>query len=285
MLPAAVLLLLFLTYPLGLGVWLGFTDAKVGRAGRVDRTRELRVPLSATASRGWRSSTRFSTPRREHAEVLARPVAGVAPQPATCRFKTFFRAVILLPYIVPTALSAIAFWWIYDAQFSIISWALLKLGLIDHYIDFLGEPWNARLLDHRRQRLARHSLRRDHAAGRAADDLALALRGLGDRRRHALAAIPLRHAAAAHADHRGGDDLLGALHLHRFPADLRAHARRPAERDPPDGDALVPARHLGRRARRRRGDLDRHGAVPAGGDPVQLLRPAAAGLAARERQD
>src|ERR1700745_3171059 len=33
MLPAAVLLLLFLTYPLGLGTWLGFTDAKVGRAG------------------------------------------------------------------------------------------------------------------------------------------------------------------------------------------------------------------------------------------------------------
>ena len=33
MLPAAVLLLLFLTYPLGLGVWLGFTDTKVGRDG------------------------------------------------------------------------------------------------------------------------------------------------------------------------------------------------------------------------------------------------------------
>ena len=27
--PAAALLLLFLTYPLGLGTWLGFTDAKV----------------------------------------------------------------------------------------------------------------------------------------------------------------------------------------------------------------------------------------------------------------
>ena len=71
-------------------------------------------------------------------------MAGAAAQPATCRFKTFFRAVILLPYIVPTALSAIAFWWIYDAQFSIISWALVKMGLIDHYIDFLGDPWNAR---------------------------------------------------------------------------------------------------------------------------------------------
>jgi multiple sugar transport system permease protein len=59
--------------------------------------------------------------------------------------KTFFRSVILLPYIVPTALSAIAFWWIYDSQFSIISWAFVKMGLIDHYIDFLGDPWNARI--------------------------------------------------------------------------------------------------------------------------------------------
>jgi multiple sugar transport system permease protein len=33
----------------------------------------------------------------------------------------------------------------YDAQFSVISWVLTKLGLIDRYIDFLGDPWNARL--------------------------------------------------------------------------------------------------------------------------------------------
>jgi len=29
---------------------------------------------------------------------------------------------------VPTVLSAIAFWWIYDSQFSIISWSLIKIG-------------------------------------------------------------------------------------------------------------------------------------------------------------
>src|SRR5512142_3187448 len=33
MLPAGLLLLVFLTYPLGLGTWLGFTDAKIGRDG------------------------------------------------------------------------------------------------------------------------------------------------------------------------------------------------------------------------------------------------------------
>jgi multiple sugar transport system permease protein len=49
-----------------------------------------------------------------------------------------------LPFVTPTVLSAIAFWWIYDPQFSIISWSLIKLGLIHQYIDFLGSPWNAR---------------------------------------------------------------------------------------------------------------------------------------------
>ena len=34
MVPAGLLLLLFLTYPLGLGTWLGFTDAKIGRPGQ-----------------------------------------------------------------------------------------------------------------------------------------------------------------------------------------------------------------------------------------------------------
>jgi multiple sugar transport system permease protein len=44
---------------------------------------------------------------------------------------------------VPTVLSAIAFWWIFDPQFSIISWSLRKIGLISGNIDFLGVPLNA----------------------------------------------------------------------------------------------------------------------------------------------
>ena len=58
--------------------------------------------------------------------------------------KSFMRAILLLPWIVPTTLSAIAFWWMYDSQFSVISWVLVKAGLIDSNINFLGDPWNAR---------------------------------------------------------------------------------------------------------------------------------------------
>jgi multiple sugar transport system permease protein len=54
-------------------------------------------------------------------------------------FKAVIRSIVLIPFIVPTVLSAIAFWWIYDSQFSIISWSLIRLGLIDHNINFLGD--------------------------------------------------------------------------------------------------------------------------------------------------
>src|SRR5919197_3246007 len=53
-------------------------------------------------------------------------------------------ALLLLPYIVPTVLSAFAWWWILDPQFSFVSWALRRLGLIEHNIDFLGDAWLAR---------------------------------------------------------------------------------------------------------------------------------------------
>ena len=52
---------------------------------------------------------------------------------------------MLLPWIVPTVLSSIAWWWIYDPQFSIISYVVVNvLHLRDHYYDFLGSPWPAR---------------------------------------------------------------------------------------------------------------------------------------------
>ena len=144
MLPAAALLLLFLTYPLGLGTWLGFTDAKIGRAGEWVGWDNYIFLWGDSVTRLALFNTLFYTTVASVLKfVLGLWLALLLNKNIRC--KTFFRAVILLPYIVPTALSAIAFWWIYDSQFSIVSWTLVKLGFIDKYIDFLGDPWNARL--------------------------------------------------------------------------------------------------------------------------------------------
>ena len=143
MLPAALLLLLFLTYPLGLGVWLGFTDAKVGRPGVWVGLDNYEYLWGDSVTRLVLFNTLFYTTVASVAKFFLGLWLAILLN-RNIRFKTFFRAVILLPYIVPTALSAIAFWWIYDSQFSIISWALVKMGVIHQYIDFLGSPWNAR---------------------------------------------------------------------------------------------------------------------------------------------
>jgi multiple sugar transport system permease protein len=143
MLPAAVLLLLFLTYPLGLGVWLGFTDTKVGRAGEWIGLENYAFLWEDSVTRLALFNTLFYTFIASVLKFLLGLWLAILLN-ERIPSKTFFRSIILLPYIVPTALSALAFWWLYDSQFSIISWVLVKLGWIDNYIDVLGEPWNAR---------------------------------------------------------------------------------------------------------------------------------------------
>ncbi len=141
--PAAAILLVFLTYPLGLGTWLGFTDAKIGRSGAWIGLENFVFLWGDSVTRLALFNTLFYTIVASVIKfALGLWLAVLLNEHLP--FKAFLRAIVLLPFIVPTALSAIAFWWIYDSQFSIISWALLKLGLIDQYIDFLGDPWNAR---------------------------------------------------------------------------------------------------------------------------------------------
>ncbi len=159
MLPAAAILILFLAYPLGLGIWISFTDARIGRSGVFvglenyewlwdDAVFWLSV-FNTLLYTGVASVIKFAI-----GLYLALLLNENLP------FKAMIRAVVLIPFIVPTVLSAIAFWWLFDAQFSIISWMLRKTDLfgIDtlitwisgtpvHFtgnVNFLGDAWNAR---------------------------------------------------------------------------------------------------------------------------------------------
>jgi multiple sugar transport system permease protein len=143
LLPAATLLLLFLTYPLGLGVWLGFTDERVGRSGIYIGLENYEFLWDDSVF--WLAvfNTLLYTVTASVLKFglglwLALLLNEKLP------FKAFLRAIVLLPWVVPTVLSAIAFWWIYDAQFSILSYVLQKIGLIGAPINFLGDPTNAR---------------------------------------------------------------------------------------------------------------------------------------------
>jgi len=143
MLPAAAFLLLFLAYPLGLGVWLSFTDARIGRLGEFIGLENYEWLWDDSVF--WLSV--FNTLLYTCVASACKFAVGLYLALLlnhNMPFKAIIRALVLIPFIVPTVLSAIAFWWIYDSQFSIVSWSLRKIGLIASNIDFLGDTWNAR---------------------------------------------------------------------------------------------------------------------------------------------
>ena len=144
MLPAGAFLLLFLAYPLGLGIWMSFTDIRIGRAGSFVGWENYEWLIEDGVF--WLSvfntllyTTLASAIKFAIGLYLALLLNRNMPM------KAMIRAAVLIPFIVPTVLSAIAFWWIYDSQFSIISWSLRKMGLISQNINFLGDSTWARV--------------------------------------------------------------------------------------------------------------------------------------------
>jgi multiple sugar transport system permease protein len=143
MVPAAAFLILFLAYPLVLGVWLSFTDARIGRSGVFIGLENYEWLWDDSVF--WLSV--FNTVLYTLVASIIKFVIGLYLALLLNQhmpFKAIIRAIVLIPFIVPTVLSAIAFWWLYDSQFSIFSWSLRKIGLISTNIDFLGDTWNAR---------------------------------------------------------------------------------------------------------------------------------------------
>ena len=141
--PALALLAIFLAYPFGLGVWLSLTNATIGQAGRFVGLANFRYLLGDSVFR----VTVLNTALYAGAAVVCKLLLGMLLALLVnreFRGKRLVRAAMLLPWIVPTSLSALVFYWIYDPTFSIITWILRHLGLAHGFIDYLGDPNLAR---------------------------------------------------------------------------------------------------------------------------------------------
>lgn len=145
MIPGWSILVLFMAYPFFLGIWLSLTDKMLGFSKYdyigLQNYRDL-----------WQDSIFQQTLRNT-------AIYGIGTVPFKLlfglglalllnrqfRFSRFFRAGLLLPWIVPTALSSLAWLMLFSAVISPISLVLRQWGIIDQNINFLGDPWNARI--------------------------------------------------------------------------------------------------------------------------------------------
>src|SRR3982074_3597010 len=97
LLPAGALLLVFLTYPLGLGTWLGFTDTKIGRAGEWVGLDNFQFLVGDSVARLSLFNTLFYTVVASVIKfALGLWLALLLNQHLP--FKSFIRAIVLLPF-------------------------------------------------------------------------------------------------------------------------------------------------------------------------------------------
>jgi multiple sugar transport system permease protein len=137
--PTVVLLGLFIAYPFVKGVELSVTDAKVGVPGHFVGLQNFEQVWNDGIFRVavWNTCI-YTAVTTVFKLALGLWLALLLNN--NFKGKAFTRAFILLPFIIPTVLSTLAWKWMFDPTFSVINWLLFHLGIIRSRINWLGEP-------------------------------------------------------------------------------------------------------------------------------------------------
>jgi multiple sugar transport system permease protein len=139
LLPTALLLGLFIAYPFVMGVWLALSSTSVGNVGEFVGLKNFELlwndGIFHVAVRNTFVYTAVTTVLK-----LALGLWLALLLNRHFRGKALTRAFILLPFIIPTVLSTFAWKWMFDPTFSVINWALFRMGLIGGRINWLGDP-------------------------------------------------------------------------------------------------------------------------------------------------
>jgi multiple sugar transport system permease protein len=139
LLPTLVLLALFIAYPFVEGVRLSVTDTKVGVPGKFVGLQNFEEIWSDGIFHVAVWNTCFYTAVATVFK-LALGLWLALLLNRHFRGKALARAFVLLPFIIPTVLSTLAWKWMFDPTFSVLNWLLFRVGVIQERINWLGDP-------------------------------------------------------------------------------------------------------------------------------------------------
>ncbi|PYN03686.1 MAG: ABC transporter permease [Candidatus Rokuibacteriota bacterium] len=140
--PAFFLLLFLVAYPFVLSLWFSLSDARVGETGSFVGLDNFRRLLgSSIFIQTLQNSMVFTAAALGLKTVLGMALALLLFRVA--RFKRLIRGAVLLPFIVPTALSTLVWWWMFEPMYSVVNWTLKGLHIVNHDIPWLPDPYLA----------------------------------------------------------------------------------------------------------------------------------------------
>jgi multiple sugar transport system permease protein len=138
--PPVLFLIALVGYPFVWGIWLSLENRPVAKAGTF-------VGL-ANFIADWHDPVFWQITKNTFVYTISATIlkmigglglALVMNQEFRC--KNLIRALLLLPFIVPTVLSTISWMWILDPAFSLINWFLIHLGIANPGPSWLGNPY------------------------------------------------------------------------------------------------------------------------------------------------
>ena len=163
--PSLIVLALVAGWPLGRTIWFSFTDASLESmsdgsyqmVGLANYFGEFGVFNFDTVEGFWKTDWGFAignTFKFAVVSVVLETILGVVfalVLNAEFKGRAFVRAAVLVPWAIPTIVSAKMWAWIMHDQFGVMNAMLRSAGIIDHNIAWTADPayalWSVVLVD------------------------------------------------------------------------------------------------------------------------------------------
>src|SRR6266700_1289165 len=128
--PALLLLLLLVAYPFVMAVYWSLSDAFIGRPSHfIGLANFVNLWDSDAFRQTFQNAFVFTG-----VAVLFKVVMGIMLALLLNEqlwFKRMIRGAVLLPWVIPTALSTLGWWWMFNSLYSVINWTGIALGVMD----------------------------------------------------------------------------------------------------------------------------------------------------------
>jgi multiple sugar transport system permease protein len=128
--PALLLIMLLVAYPFVMALYFALSNAQIGRPSEYVGLRNF-VGL-------WQSDSFRQTFQNAFVftgiAVAVKVVLGITLALLLNEqlwFKRMIRGAVLLPWVIPTALSTLGWWWMFNSLYSVVNWSGIALGLMD----------------------------------------------------------------------------------------------------------------------------------------------------------
>jgi multiple sugar transport system permease protein len=128
--PALLLLVLMVAYPFCMAVWFALSNSFIGRPGEFIGLQNF---ITLWGSDSFRQTFQNAFVFTSIA-VLFKVVLGIALALLLNEqlwFKRMIRGAVLLPWVIPTALSTLGWWWMFNSLYSVVNWSGIALGIMD----------------------------------------------------------------------------------------------------------------------------------------------------------